>query len=273
MQCLSPVTLRRSDGIHSFPCGKCLACLSNRRRDWVLRLKKEFEVSSSSLFLTLTYDDEHYPESGVSKDDVQRFLKRLRKVIMPLKIRYFLVSEYGSHTERAHYHMLLFNFPLETKYEEIITTAWSNGFVHFGSVTGKSISYCAKYCLSIGAEPSGKNRVFMLCSRKPGIGADYLSNTNLVRFHRHDCNDVTVSNGVKVVLPRYYKDKLYNRFQKDKIKKRNYEGILEKDIEYYQRYSDFDTRQLEEIAPIYSTQLKEEYIRKTNIIINKSNKI
>lgn len=273
MQCLSPVTFRRSDGIQTFPCGKCLACLSNRRRDWVFRLKSEYKFSTSALFLTLTYDDEYYPPDGVNKEDIQLFLKRLRKFIEPAKIRYFLVSEYGSQTFRAHYHMLLFNFPLDLNYEDIITNSWQKGFVHFGSVTGRSISYCAKYCLSIGAEPVGKNPVFMLCSRKPGIGNSYLDSSSLCRYHRHGANDVAVSNGSKTVLPRYYKDKLFNRFQKEIIKKRNYERILENDIEYHTQYNQYDAEQIERGEPSYQTQLKADYVRKTEIIINKSNKL
>lgn len=273
MQCLSPVTVKRPDGIQSFPCGKCLACLTNRRRDWVIRLKYELKRSSSALFLTLTYDEDHIPECGVNKDDVQRFLKRLRKGVPDHKLRYFLVSEYGSHTERAHYHMILFNYPIEKGYDEKISSHWQAGFVHIGSVTGASISYCAKYCLSIGKEPSNQNKVFMLCSRRPGIGSNYMSNNSLLQYHRHDCNDVTVVDGVKTVIPRYYRDKIYNRFQKDKIKLRNYEKMVENSLDYYHEYCEYDSGQLERGAATYETQLKEDFIRKTERIINKNHKI
>ena len=273
MQCLTPVTIRRHDGIQSFPCGKCLACLTNRRRDWVVRLKYELKNSSSALFLTLTYDEEHIPENGVNKEDVQRFLKRLRKGVPDFKLRYFLVSEYGSHTERAHYHMILFNYPITKDYAQKISSHWQAGFVHIGSVTGASIGYCAKYCLSIGKEPAGKNEVFMLCSRKPGIGYNYVNNSKLLRYHHRDANPVTVVDGFKTIIPRYYRDKIYNRFEKDKIKKRNYEKLVENSIEYYREYCEYDTRQLEIGAAGYETQVKQDFIRKTNRIINKSSKI
>jgi hypothetical protein len=172
----------------------------------------------------------------------------LRKGVPDHKLRYFLVSEYGSHTERAHYHMILFNYPIKKGYNEKISSHWQAGFVHIGSVTGASISYCAKYCLSIGKEPSNQNKVFMLCSRRPGIGFNYMSNNSLLRYHRHDCNDVTVVDGVKTVIPRYYRDKIYNRFQKDKIKLRNYEKMVENSLDYYREYCEYDTRQLEQGA-------------------------
>ena len=55
------------------PCGHCRLCRENRVNEWMTRCICE---SSSSmyppLFITLTYDRQHYPKDGVSKDDVQR---------------------------------------------------------------------------------------------------------------------------------------------------------------------------------------------------------
>ena len=81
------------------PCGKCAACLTNKRKEWTFRLNQELHVSSSSFFITLTYDDEHIPvtEEGLptfSKRDIQLFIKRLRKNTNR-KISYYIVSEYG----------------------------------------------------------------------------------------------------------------------------------------------------------------------------------
>ena len=68
-------------------------------------------------------DSIDYTYSYVNKVDVQKFLKRLRRLIIydkenllssiPVenrKFRYFICSEYGPKTFRAHYHGLLF-FP------------------------------------------------------------------------------------------------------------------------------------------------------------------
>jgi hypothetical protein len=167
----------------------------------------------------------------------------------------------------------LFNYPIEKGYDQKISSHWQAGFVHIGSVTGASISYCAKYCLSIGKEPPSQNKVFMLCSRRPGIGSNYVDNKYLLKYHRHDNNDVTVVDGVKTVIPRYYKDKIYNRFQKDKIKLRNYEKMVENSVDYYSQYCEYDSGQLEQGSATYETQLKEDFIRKTERIINKNCKI
>ena len=91
------------------PCGKCPACLANQRSEWIFRLQQEYLVSSFSIFVTLTYDDEHVPlDFSVNKRDVQLFHKRLRKHFPSADLRYYLVSEYGDHTFRPHYHGLYF---------------------------------------------------------------------------------------------------------------------------------------------------------------------
>ena len=133
------------------PCGRCFACLAKRRQDWVFRLQNEQKQSTTSWFITLTYDDEHVPSDNLGKKDhVQKFLKRLRKKYSPMcseshPIRYFAVSDYGGQFGRVHYHMLLFNFPLiGLSYRELsryLEEIWQNGIVDVGQVTDKSINY------------------------------------------------------------------------------------------------------------------------------------
>ena len=106
------------------PCGRCPVCSARRVSGWSFRLMKEGERSSSSYFITLTYDTNHVPISpkgymSLSKTDIQKFFKRLRKTNEE-KIKYYVVGEYGSKTMRPHYHIILFNAKLET-----ILKAWS----------------------------------------------------------------------------------------------------------------------------------------------------
>ena len=221
------------------PCGKCEACQSKRRQQWSFRLFQELKYSESCYFITLTYDDQHLPLSSglingtphvfpvVDKKDVQNFLKRLRKHIEPFKIRYFLVSEYGPRTYRPHYHMLLFNFPnlLKQKLDGILIDAWSNGFTRVDPVSNARIHYVTSYCLDSSTLPKHLPKNFMLCSRKPGIGSQYLDNYDVVNFHlRNLDNTCYLSNttGVfKTQMPRYYSDKLFSDEQKHKISLEN----------------------------------------------------
>lgn len=162
MKCFSPINIKNPNYVKSFgketyyisvPCGKCTACLSNKRKEWLFRLKAEYEVCESSYFVTLTYDNDHLPSPGDNgKVIVQKFLKRLRQQCPDQNIRYFLVNELGEEFGRLHYHMILFNYkPCDNpKFEDVekgIFKAWQQGFVTVGTVTGASMNYVCKYCL------------------------------------------------------------------------------------------------------------------------------
>lgn len=186
------------------PCGKCRLCREAKVQDWMTRCMCETASSDyPPLFITLTYDNEHLPADGVSKRDIQLFMKRLRIAVARYlgddddknRLRYFLISEYGKNTHRAHYHLLLWNMPfispvlLEHSVEllklqaieglvpssfqaltKFIQNAWQNGFVKVERCRDMSGRYCMKYMRKDGFVPEGKNPVFMLASRRRGIG-------------------------------------------------------------------------------------------------------
>lgn len=43
------------------PCGKCMACVEKRQKDFAFRIRAEAEKRGSMVFLTLTYANEHLP--------------------------------------------------------------------------------------------------------------------------------------------------------------------------------------------------------------------
>lgn len=70
-----------------------MPCRINKRRIWTTRLFLESLVHRSSIFFTLTYRDECLPEGGnLNPRDMTLFLKRLRKAVAPLRIRFFIVG-------------------------------------------------------------------------------------------------------------------------------------------------------------------------------------
>ena len=89
----------------AFPCGQCLPCRLNRRRTWTHRIMLEAMCHGDNAFVTLTYEDDNV-RSLVPKDP-QDWLKRIRKAVEPLRLRYYLVGEYGDISERPHYHVAL----------------------------------------------------------------------------------------------------------------------------------------------------------------------
>ena len=215
------------------PCGHCRLCRENRVNEWMTRCICE---SSSSmyppLFITLTYDRQHYPKDGVSKDDVQRFLKRLRRRVeynlgQKVHLRYFLVAEYGKKTKRGHYHLLLWNMPYVSMYEgqensfyalwSFIRDAWQNGFIRVERCRDNSGRYCCKYMRKECVVPEGCNPTFHLTSRRPGIGFYWLDEH--YKEYVEDSSAINLSiatvdkNGAPQVvtrpIPSYFKRKLW----------------------------------------------------------------
>lgn len=144
---------------------------------WVGRMLLESMEHPFSTFLTLTYNEEHCPVE-LQKQDLQYFIKRLREIVYPRKIRYYGVGEYGTESGRPHYHLIVFGMhPTET---ESFKEAWtidghSRGFIYSGTVEPGSISYTLGYMMKRltkkGDERlNGKAPEFAIMSRKPGLG-------------------------------------------------------------------------------------------------------
>ena len=268
MQCISPLHIKRPGGhsnadLVTVPCGKCYACLSRKRSEWAFRLQKEQRYSTSSYFFTLTYDDEHIPvnENGfpsVSKDDVQRFMKRLRKLYSPIKIRYFITSEYGPSTLRPHYHGLLFNAPVASvdRVYRDLEKSWGLGYVHSGSVTPASINYCAKYCISKHSSPAGSTPCFSLMSRRPGLGSAFLEVQGSV--FQSQLKDWTIlPGGYRQRLPRFFREKLFDPQERRVLANRIQAFQKEKEEEF------FSECERNGVNPFgYERDLKQDYIRR-----------
>lgn len=182
-ECLTPFTVKNKFTGEQIPvpCGKCPECLARRTSGWSFRLMLEEERSSSAQFITLTYDTTTVPISkngfmDLSKHDIQKFFKRLRKQHQSsnayshdmagniLPIRYYCVGEYGGKTKRPHYHIILFNAKID-----LLQPAWDKGQIHYGIVTGASIGYTLKYMSKPPKKAMHKNddrtREFSLMSK------------------------------------------------------------------------------------------------------------
>lgn len=147
------------------PCGRCMPCRISKRRLWTSRLLLESMHCGFACFVTLTYRNppEGPPRGNLAPRDVVLWLKRLRKGASPVKLRYFLVGEYGEETLRPHYHCLLFGISPTVSTEKLVSQTWSYGFVQLGDVTQASIRYCVGYTLKRMTR-AGDTR---LCGRVP----------------------------------------------------------------------------------------------------------
>ncbi len=246
MRCISPVNIRNPDwdGIRNqyiaVPCGICSACLSNKRRQWTFRLENEVATSTSGYFITLTYNNENCPIC-VNKRDCQLWLKRFRKNLEPYyksftketqppRVRYFLVSEYGDRFGRPHYHVILFNYPHDSevlrqdlkKSWNLCDPEWFDRGDTVQPVHPANINYVCKYCLGTLQDDDPLSKNFMLCSRKPGIGANFLT-PQMIDYVRQRCDGTIKHHGLPMILPRFYESKIFNTDEwKGKLKTNRY---------------------------------------------------
>lgn len=219
-KCISPIWIRKT-GQH-VPCGKCNFCLAVKRADWSFRLAQELRVSSTSMFLTMTYADEHLPVSDhgrptLVKEDCQNFMKRLRRENEKHtneKIRFYLVGEYGTKTLRPHYHAIIFN--VHAKAERVLGTLWPKGHTMVGRVAPASIHYVTKYVINRVGDHVTQAAPFALMSNRPGLGINYVLSHGY--WHRKENRDFTQVNGVIARIPRYLREKIFSKLERQLIK-------------------------------------------------------
>lgn len=224
--CITPIKVKNS-GDQPVPCGRCSQCRARRASGWSFRLMQEEKISISSHFITLTYDNKNVPLTlkgfmGFDRRHVQLFFKRLRKAHTGLRereypIRYYLAGEYGGKTSRPHYHVILFNARVE-----LIQPSWWYGQVWYGGVSGASVGYTLKYISKQSKIPMHANddrpKEFSLMSK--GLGKNYLT-PEMVKWHKADLENrmfINIGDGKKAAMPRYYKLKLYDTAEAEKIK-------------------------------------------------------
>lgn len=227
-----PIVFNRNEGFSDLPlkvpCGRCIGCRLEYSRQWAIRCVHEASLYEDNAFITLTYREEEIPEDrSIKKDEVQKFIKRLRKNTGK-KLRYFACGEYGEMNNRAHYHAIIFGYGFDDKTlwtktktghllyrSDLLEKCWTKGHSYIGSVTFESAAYVARYITKKwkgdGADEHYKlldpetgqihqlEPEFCLMSRKPGIGKEWLDK------YKTDTNkDFIMFNGMKMKLPKYY---------------------------------------------------------------------
>lgn len=207
-------------------CGQCIGCRLERSRQWAMRCVHEASLYDDNCFLTLTYDDAHLPPDwSLNTEDIQLFMKRLRRRIEPAKVRFFQCGEYGEQFGRPHHHVILFGYDFPDKElisrnignnvyrSDLLCDLWNKGFSSIGSVTFESAAYVARYILkkvtgsSAEDHYQGRKPEYITMSRRPGIGKDWF---DLFSCDIYPKDFITIKQGLKCHPPKYY-DKLYER--------------------------------------------------------------
>ena len=184
------------DNYFYVPCGQCIGCRLEYSRQWAVRCIHEAQMHKQNCFITLTYAPEFLPEDrGLHVEDFQKFMKRFRKAVSPLKIRFFHCGEYGTKLSRPHYHAIIFGFDFPDKRlkfisngypvytSELLQKLWPFGISSVAGVTFESCAYVARYILKkqkgkdedgrIEKYYDGRAKEYVTMSRRPGIGASW----------------------------------------------------------------------------------------------------
>lgn len=223
------------------PCRQCMGCRMSRSVDWAIRSELERKGHDASCFLTLTYDAEHLPESGsLVKADHQLFIRKLRKEIAPVKVRFMMCGEYGPLRERPHFHFCLYGYDFPDRVpidlgsngdvlyrSDLLDRVWGKGLAKIGSLTFQSSAYVARYILKkqlgkyasavdpeTGLTPYQRRTEsgevvdllpeYSQVSNRPGLGFEWFSKFYSEVFPK----GTVVVNGRELPAPAYFLRKL-----------------------------------------------------------------
>ena len=236
-----------NDRIVKLPCGRCLGCRAARAKEWAIRIMHEADMHDQNCMITLTYSDAWLPaDRGLHKEDYQKFLKRLRKAIAPVKIKYYLAGEYGTDENelngigRPHYHVIIFGYDFPDKYkykvqrgntyfrsEMLEKRIWPYGFSDITNVSYKSAAYVARYVMKkINGHMSSDHYrrldkesgetwdilpEFNAMSLKPAISLEWFEQFSKDVYP----DDFVVMDGKKQPTPRYYAKLLEKKSPED----------------------------------------------------------
>lgn len=226
MSCYYPVVVPRKGYVdlrQEVACGRCIGCRLSYRRDWAIRCVHEAQSHDRKCFLTLTYRRDNLPEGGsLRPDDLRLFIRRLRREVAPVKVRFFACGEYGEDFSRPHYHVLLFgwDFPDRVVFEKggphkvwtsgSLDRLWSHGFAQIGSLNYETAYYTAGYVMKkvtgevAGAHYGNRHAEFVRMSRMPGIGSEWYERFGSEVFP----DDFVVARGKQHPVPRFYLKRL-----------------------------------------------------------------
>lgn len=218
------------------PCGKCIGCRMDYSRSWADRMTYHvFGKEDCSYFITLTYDDEHicnlphstsYDLYALEYNDMSDFIKKLRNKFRFCNIDYYYSGEYGDQQFRPHFHLIVYNLPLDDlEYwktndngdpiytSEFVHGLWQKGICSVSPYNWRTAAYTARYVekkrdgrLMCEYEAVGLTPEKCRCSRRPGIAHD---------FYMEHYKDIWKNNGMNVDrsvnskghlgIPRYFR--------------------------------------------------------------------
>lgn len=225
------------------PCGSCIECRLSKSSFSAVRCVHEASMYQDNSFLTLTIDDDHFPDDhSLSSRTMQLFWKKLRRRT-GAKFKYFAAGEYGEGEgerfrispvtglrvgDNPHYHACVFGFDFDDKVEDgknelgdvlyrskLLDSIWGLGRCILGAVTFESAAYCARYTLKKvygdDAEAHYDGRLPERCWWSLGVGKSWFQKWHSDVYP----SDKLVLHDGRVLSPPPYYDKLLLKHDPD----------------------------------------------------------
>ena len=198
---------RFGNNLMMLPCGHCIGCAQDYARMWQARIMAEYEERNIACFVTLTFDSRFRPR--LDKCILRNFVKAVRNKFGN-GIKFFGCGELGEHTQRPHYHIILFGVDFKedrklfgknglylTYTSPTLRKIWPYGNHLIGELDLASAGYVAKYCDKKKIENKDRGE-FLIMSR--GLGKSYFEK------HKDDLmsSDFIYFKGSKFKIPRYF---------------------------------------------------------------------
>lgn len=274
----------------AFGCGQCPLCRNIKRSEWVMRGYHELITNPKAIYITLTYNPKNlkrtalkkenkYDKQGtLIKEDVPKFIKKLRKVegFKNRKLKIIYCGEYGTEKWRPHYHLLIYGINYNEAPGMMFEALWEKGHVDISRepVTENCVSYIVGYVSKKLKNEEGKeayeknNRIPPFMRTSKGIGKEWA----LKNMHKWAETGKIKFAGGERPIPRYY-IKLLKKEEGRNIKFQNWkqepDGI--KKIWSYKTIENphgIYTKKINEITQKLTIEKVEKY--QTNIIEKKT---
>lgn len=215
-------------------CGWCSECRRQLSNNWRIRLYEELKANKNCLFVTLSFSPENIQkleedmynknwrglgENEIKQTDVnllaayavRMWSERWRKFNKKAP-KHWLITELGeTNSERIHLHGLIWGD------KKLLEKTWKYGNIYIGKwVDERTINYIVKYVTKIDKLHEGyKQKIFV----SKGIGKNYIENNKSKHKYLNDKTNTTylTRNGIKLGLPRYYKEKLWSEEEREKL--------------------------------------------------------
>lgn len=243
------------DRVVLLPCGHCPSCLLAKRKEWMIRCTCEAKYHADNCFVTLTYDEDHC-DGKLHKEHLQDFILKIRN--RGFKVRYYACGEFGTRTNRPHYHAILFGFlpddlvkshdsdSGETIFtSDLVTSCWSYGLSVVQTFSPSAAGYVAGYTNKKVLDDRG----WTMCSRRPGIGYQYFDD-HWKEIYERDLIQENFSDTMKCSSVSRYYDKLaeaHDHIDMEVVKQeRQDRANVLKSIEYFYHHYDFDEKMFDD---------------------------